>query len=48
MRWKSRRTFAGAEYEATPDEMAAIDEGLSGTAASKEEVAAAFALLQRA
>ena len=40
--------LTGAEYEATTDELAAIDEGLSGTAASKEEVAAAFALLQNA
>jgi len=37
LRWKSRRTFAGAEYEATPDEMAAIDEGLSGDDASEKK-----------
>ena len=40
--------LAGAEYEATPDELAAIDEGLSGEAASEEEVEAAFALLRKA
>jgi hypothetical protein len=40
--------LVGAEYEATPDEMAAIDEGLSGDAASKKEVDAAFALPGRA
>ena len=40
--------LAGAEYEATSDELAAIDEGLSGDAASDEEVAAAFALFRKA
>ncbi len=40
--------LAGAEYDATPDELAAIDEGLAGAAASEEEVKAAFALFQRA
>jgi hypothetical protein len=40
--------LAGAEYEATPDEMAAIDEGLRGDAASEKEVDAAFALLRQA
>jgi hypothetical protein len=40
--------FAGAEYEATPDELAAIDEGLSGDAASEKEVDAAFALFRKA
>ena len=40
--------LAGAEYDATPDELAAIDEGLAGEAASEEEVKAAFALLRRA
>jgi hypothetical protein len=39
---------AGTEYEATPDELAAIDEGLSGEAASEEEVEAAFALFRNA
>jgi hypothetical protein len=36
--------LAGAGYDATPDELAAIDEGLVGEAASDEEVRAAFAL----
>ena len=36
--------FAGADYNATPDELAAIDEGLAGEAASDEEVKAAFVL----
>ncbi len=36
--------LAGAEYDAMPDELAAIDEGLAGEAASEEEVKAAFAL----
>ena len=40
--------LAGAEYEATPDELATIDEGLSGEAASEEEVDAAFALFRKA
>jgi hypothetical protein len=40
--------LAGAEYAATPEELAAIDEGLSGDAASEEEVDAAFALFRRA
>jgi hypothetical protein len=40
--------LAGAEYEATPDELPAIDEGLSGEAASGEEVDAAFALFRKA
>ena len=40
--------LAGAEYEATPDELAAIDDGLTGEAASEEEVKAAFALLRKA
>ena len=35
--------LAGADYHATPDELAAIDEGLAGEAASEEEVKAAFA-----
>ena len=35
--------LAGAVYEATPDELTAIDEGLRGDAASEEEVKAAFA-----
>ena len=40
--------LAGAGYDATPDELAAIDEGLSGEAASDEEVKAAFALFRKA
>jgi len=39
--------LAGAEYEATPEEVAAIDEGLSGEAASDDEVEAAFALFKK-
>ncbi len=39
--------LAGAWYEAAPDELAAIDEGLAGEAASKEEVKAAFALFRK-
>ena len=35
--------LAGAEYRATADELAAIDEGLAGEAASAEEVEAVFA-----
>ena len=38
--------LASAEYEATPDELAAIDEGLAGEAASEEEVKAAFAVFR--
>jgi hypothetical protein len=40
--------LARAEYEATPDELAAIDEGLTGEAASDEEVKGAFALFRKA
>jgi hypothetical protein len=40
--------LAGAEYDATPDELTAIDEGLTGEAASDEEVKAAFALFRKA
>jgi hypothetical protein len=39
--------LAGAEYDATPDELAAIDGGLAGEAASDEEVKAAFAVFRR-
>ena len=39
--------LAGAEYEATPDELAAIDEGLAGDAASEVEVKATFALFRK-
>ena len=34
--------LVGTGYEATPDELAAIDEGLAGEAASEEEVKAGF------
>jgi len=40
--------LAGAGYDVTLDELAAIDEGLSGEAASEEEVTAAFALFRKA
>jgi hypothetical protein len=39
--------LAGADYDATPEELAAIDEGLAGEAASDEEVKAAFALFRK-
>jgi hypothetical protein len=39
--------LAGTEYEATPEELAAIDEGLVGEAANQEEVEATFALFHR-
>jgi hypothetical protein len=39
--------LAGDEYEATPEELAAIDEGFSGEPASEDEVAAAFALFRK-
>jgi hypothetical protein len=38
--------LAGCGYEATPDELTAIDEGLAGEAARNEEVKAAFALFR--
>jgi hypothetical protein len=40
--------LAGAGYHATPDELAAIDEGLAGATANEDEVKAAFALLGNA
>jgi hypothetical protein len=40
--------LAGAAYHATPDELAAIDEGLTGEAASEEEVKVAFPLFRKA
>jgi hypothetical protein len=40
--------LAGDEYDATPDELTAIDEGLAGEYASDEEVKAAFAVFRRA
>ena len=39
--------LAGVEYDATPDKLAAIDEGLAGEAESEEEVKAAFAVFRR-
>ena len=38
--------LAGTGYDATRDELAAIDEGLAGEAASEEEVKAAFAVFR--
>jgi hypothetical protein len=40
--------LASIGYEATLDELAAIDEGLAGEAASGERVRAAFAVFRRA
>ena len=40
--------FAGGAYEATSDELQAIDEGLADEAAGEEEVKAAFASFRRA
>ena len=39
--------LTGADYDATPGELAAIDEGLTGEAATAEEVKAAFALFRQ-
>jgi hypothetical protein len=39
--------LAGTGYEATPDELAAIDEGLSGEAANEREVRATLARFHR-
>ena len=39
--------LAGAEYDATPDELAAMDEGVGRETASEEEVKAAFAVFRR-
>ena len=38
--------LAGVGYDATPDELTAIDEGLAGEAAGEEEVKAAFAIFR--
>jgi hypothetical protein len=38
--------MAGAPYDATPDELKAIDEGLDGETASEDEISAAFARWQ--
>jgi hypothetical protein len=40
--------LASAEYEATPEELTAIDEGLAGDTASEEQVKAVFALFRKA
>jgi hypothetical protein len=40
--------LAGDGYEATSDELTAIDEGLADEAASEEEVRAAFARFRQA
>ena len=40
--------LAGADYDATPDELAAIDEGLVEEVVSEQEVKAVFALFRRA
>ena len=40
--------LAGAGYDATPDELTAIDEGLAGEAASEEEIKAAFVSFRQA
>jgi hypothetical protein len=39
--------LAGAGHDATPDELAAIDEGLVGEAASEEEIKTAFSMFRR-
>jgi hypothetical protein len=40
--------LAGDNYDATPDELAAIDEGLAGEAASEEEIEVVFASFRQA
>jgi hypothetical protein len=40
--------LATGDYEATPEELAAIDEGFAGEAASEQEVKAAFTLFRKA
>jgi len=40
--------LTGDGYEATPDELKAIDKGLAGEAASEEEIKAAFASFRQA
>ena len=40
--------LVGAEYDATPDELAAMDEGVAEETASEEEVKAGFAVFRRA
>jgi len=48
LRSKSKQNPPGAGYDATPDELAAIDEGLAGDAASEEKIKAAFVVFRRA
>jgi hypothetical protein len=48
LRSKSRQNLPGTAYHATPDELAAIDEGLAGEVASEEKVKAAFDLFPKA
>ena len=43
---KIEAELAGVEYDAMPDELAAIDDGSRGEAATEEEVKAAFVLLR--
>jgi hypothetical protein len=38
--------LAGIGYEATPEELTAIDEGLAGEAANEEEAEAAFIMFR--
>lgn len=45
---KIEAELAGTKYEATPDELAAIEDGLAEEAASDEEVNSAFALFRKA
>ncbi len=40
--------LAGADYDATSDELAAIDEGLAGEAAGEQDVEAVFAQFRKA
>jgi hypothetical protein len=44
---KNRPASRSSAYQATADELAAIDEGLEGEAASAEEVEAVFARFRR-
>ena len=44
MRLEIEAELAGDGYGATADELAAIDEGLAGEAASEKEAKAAFAV----
>jgi hypothetical protein len=39
--------LAGTRYDATSDELAAIDDGLAGEAAREDEVKAAFGLFRK-